>query len=69
MINKLLRYLKKHLPKSIFIRLRKSYYFILKKVHPQISEKELRTILTDKLGIKKGSVVFIGLILIEIELG
>jgi aminoglycoside 3-N-acetyltransferase len=59
MINNLLRYLKKNLPKSFFIRLRKIYYFILKKVHLRISEKELREILTDKLGIKKGSVVFI----------
>lgn len=59
MITKLLLFLKKHLPKLFFIRLRKVYYFFLNNIHPRISENEFKKILTDKLGIKEGSVVFI----------
>jgi aminoglycoside 3-N-acetyltransferase len=59
MITKLLLLLKKFLPKPIFLRLRKVYYFLLKYLHPHISENEFRMLLTDKLGINKGSVVFI----------
>jgi len=50
---------KKLIPKPIFLRLRRAYYFILNKLHPHISEREFRSLLTDHLGIKYGSVVFI----------
>jgi len=59
MVTKLLLFLKKNLPKSIFIRLRRFYYFLLHHFHPRISENEVREILINKLGIEKGSVVFI----------
>jgi aminoglycoside 3-N-acetyltransferase len=59
MISKILQFLKTHLPKSLFLKLRTVYNLILNIFHPHISEAEFRLLLTEKLGIKKGSVVFI----------
>ena len=59
MIQKVLISLKNHLPKSLFIKLRKGYYLTLNRLHPRISESEFRQLLTDRLGVTKGSVVFI----------
>jgi aminoglycoside 3-N-acetyltransferase len=59
MLSDILNFLKKHLPKKLFLRLRKVYYFLLSNFHPRISETEFRDIVTNKLGVKKGSVVFI----------
>jgi len=59
MVQKVLISLKNHLPKTLFIRLRKGYYFALNRLHPRISESEFRHILTERLGVRKGSVVFI----------
>jgi aminoglycoside 3-N-acetyltransferase len=49
----------KMLPLDVFIRLRRYYRLLLKKIHKPISEQEFRNILTKRLGISQGSVVFI----------
>jgi len=59
MVQKVLISLKNHLPKTLFKRLRKGYYFTLNRLHPKITESEFRRFLTERLGVKKGSVVFI----------
>ena len=59
MLARLLKFLKKHLPNSLFIKLRKGYYLLINTIHHHISEDEFKKILTDQLGIKKGAVVFI----------
>jgi len=46
-------------PETVFIRLRKIYRNGLKSFYKPISESEFREILTEKLGFKKGSTVFI----------
>ncbi|MCU0461921.1 MAG: AAC(3) family N-acetyltransferase [Bacteroidales bacterium] len=51
--------LKKKLPKSSFLKLRKIYNTLLERLHPRITEDEFRNLLTSELGIKSGSVVFI----------
>jgi aminoglycoside 3-N-acetyltransferase len=59
MISKILQFLKDNIPRPLFLKLRKVYNFMLETLHPHISEDEFRSLLTEKLGIKKGSVVFI----------
>jgi len=46
-------------PKSIFIALRKIYRNALKSLYPSLTEAEFRRILSNKLGIRAGSVVFV----------
>lgn len=59
MFANLLVFLKTYLPKPIFFKLRRVYFFLSNNLHPHISENEFKMILTEKLGIKKGSVVYI----------
>jgi len=59
MAGKLVMSLKKRLPVKLLQRLRKLYNFFLKKFNLLISKEEFRLLLTNKLGVKKGSVVFI----------
>jgi aminoglycoside 3-N-acetyltransferase len=47
------------LPLDVFIRLRKHYRLILRKMYKPLSEQDFKRILTDRLGIGSGSVVFI----------
>ena len=47
------------LPLDVFIKLRRNYRSILKKVYRPLSEKEFKSILVNRLGIEKGSVLFI----------
>ncbi|MBK7028865.1 MAG: hypothetical protein IPH45_06515 [Bacteroidales bacterium] len=56
---KLKKIIFKVLPLHLFIKLRSGYRSFLKSVYRPLSEDEFRKILTDQLGIGKGSVVFI----------
>jgi aminoglycoside 3-N-acetyltransferase len=49
----------KILPVAAFISLRKLYRKCLKTIHKPLSEEEFKNILVNRLGIQKGSVVFI----------
>ncbi len=53
------KYVYKFLPKTVFIKLRKVYRSGLKSLYKPLNEKEFRSILSEKLGIRKGSTVFI----------
>ena len=46
-------------PPKVFIHLRKTYRSILKKWYAPLNETKFRKILTEELGIRKGSIVFI----------
>ena len=59
MNSKIVNLIKKYLPRSSYLRARKLGTQILQKFHPRLSEEEIRGILINKLGINKGSVVFI----------
>lgn len=47
------------LPLEVFAKLRYKYYALLKKMNKPLTEEKFRGILTQKLGITKGKVVFI----------
>ncbi len=52
-------FLLKILPAQSFLKLRKLYHKILHLIYPKLSEEKFRQILNEKIGLKKGDVVFI----------
>ena len=53
------RFLLKILSEKSFLKARKLYHKFLHCIYPKLSEKKFRQILTEKIGLKKGDVVFI----------
>lgn len=56
---KLNKLLYKILPTDVFTKIRIKYYSSIKLIHKPLTEREFVKVLTMKLGIKKGSVVFV----------